>query len=127
LGAEGEGKSLTLALADNDDDATLAGLVLGKVAVAPILFAVLGTDVAAEIGAVHFHRAGHGTSAVSAATASRSLCAITKAVRYWTFRSRESWRALCPFAPLAKIAMASRWSRIGSLRLAKMVPLVTLY
>lgn len=60
LGTEGKGEGLTVALADHDDDAALAGLVLGKATVPPILLHVLRPDVAAEIGAIHFHRARHG-------------------------------------------------------------------
>jgi len=36
-------------------------------------------------------------------------------------------KALWPLAPFTKTAMARRMSRTGSLRLAKIVPLVTLY
>lgn len=60
FGAESKGKRLTLALTDHDDDATLARLVLGKATVLPIRLHVLGPDVPAEIGAIHFNRARHG-------------------------------------------------------------------
>ena len=51
----------------------------------------------------------HSTLAsVEITDASRSLCASTKAVLYWQLRSRPNCRALCPFAPFAKIATASR-------------------
>lgn len=61
LGAEGEGESLAVTLADHDDDAALAGLVLGKPAVLPIFLAVLGADVAAKVGPVHLDGARHSS------------------------------------------------------------------
>lgn len=61
LRAEREGEGLAVALADHDDDAALAGLVLGKPAVPPIFLAVLGADMAAEIGAIHLNGAGDGS------------------------------------------------------------------
>lgn len=45
----------------------------------------------------------------------------TKAVFGWTWRSRESWSALNPFAPFVQRAIANRISRNSSLRLAKIV------
>lgn len=60
LGAEGEGEGLTLGLADHDDDAALAGLVLRKATVAAVGLHVLGADVPAEVGAIHFHVALKG-------------------------------------------------------------------
>ncbi len=57
--ALGHGRNgAALALAGDDDDAALAGLVLGKAAVDPVFLAVGRLDVAAEITAIHFNRAG---------------------------------------------------------------------
>lgn len=60
LRTEGEGESLALGLTDHDDDAALAGLVLGKATVAPIRLHVLGTNVATEVGAIHLNVALKG-------------------------------------------------------------------
>lgn len=48
------------ALAQHDDDTALAGLVLGLATVDPVFLPVLGSDVAAEIGAVDLDLAGGG-------------------------------------------------------------------
>ena len=44
--------------------------------------------------------------AISASSASRSLCASTKAVLYWQSRSRESWQAEMPLTAFTKMQIA---------------------
>lgn len=56
---------------------------------------------------------------------SRILCASTKAVLYWTPRSRLNCKDEMPFTALVKMAMAARYTFSGSLWKAKIVPLVT--
>lgn len=46
-----------VALARNDHDAALAGLVLRKAAINAVLLLIGGADMAADIGAIDFHRA----------------------------------------------------------------------
>lgn len=60
LGAEGKSECLALTLSDHDDDAALTRLVLGEAAILPVRLHVLGTDVPAEIGAIHLNRTRHG-------------------------------------------------------------------
>ena len=48
------------ALASDDHDAPLAGLVLGEAAVNPVRLLVCGADVAAEVSAIDLDRAGKG-------------------------------------------------------------------
>src|SRR6187549_3658662 len=56
------------------------------------------------------------------ATASRSLCASTNAVLYWTSRSRAKASMLLPFTSLQNSATASRYVLSGSLCQANSVP-----
>ena len=87
-------------------DWRLAGTV--QATVRAVRLDVLTLGVAAEIGAVDLHSAGQAAASGSAPIASRSLWARTKAVLYWTSRSRPSWRALMPFTAFTKMAMAAR-------------------
>ena len=104
-------QSAPLALAHHDDDLAFARLVLGEPPVDPIDGQVFRPDVATEIGAVDL---GHPSFAADAqrftldAIASRSLCASTKDVLYWTSSSRLKASMLLPFTSLQKAATASR-------------------
>jgi len=97
------------AFAHHNDDLALARAVLAEPTIEPVGRPVLRPDVAAEIGAVDL---GHSPPMRSAfmldAMASRSLCARTNAVLYWTSSSRLSARMLLPLTSLQKAAMASR-------------------
>ena len=77
-----------LALASDDHDAALAGLVLSKATVDAVLFRIGRPNVATEVRAID-----RVASAISTAMASRSLWASTKAVRYCTSRSRGELQA----------------------------------
>jgi len=55
-----EGKRAAVALAHDDHDPTLAGLMLCETTVNAILFAIGGTDVTSEIGAIDLDLAGNG-------------------------------------------------------------------
>ena len=104
-----KGSVSPLPLAHDDHDLALAGLVLGKAAIDAVFLVVRGLDVAAEVRAVDLDLARDGAVVgYRRAMASRILCASTKAVLYWQSRSRLSCRALWPFAPFTKIAMARR-------------------
>src|SRR5437763_6751029 len=52
-----ESRGAALALAKGDNNATLAGLIFGKATILAILFLVLRTDVAAEIGTINLDNA----------------------------------------------------------------------
>lgn len=53
LGLEHEGERPTIALAHDDDNAALAGLIAGKAAVDPVFLEVGGADAAAEVPAIN--------------------------------------------------------------------------
>src|SRR3954471_4835302 len=57
--------------------------------------------------------------------ASRILCSSTKAVLYWTSRSRDSASAALPFTSSQKTTTAAKYSRMPSLWKANSVPEVS--
>ena len=90
-----------------DDDAALAGLVLpGDGQCDPLRGSPGECDRRNRHRRSQLRRQASRAS-ISDAIASRILCARTKAVLCWQSRSRESWKALMPFAALTMMQIAA--------------------
>ena len=122
------GLGSALALASDNDDAALAGLVLGKAAIHAVLFEVGWPNVAADVGAIDLDRAGE-----------RCALAISLADRFAELVAEHEGRPVLHVEIAAELQSADalgavargwRWPEGSreprSLRLAKIVPDVTL-